>query len=30
MYRLARIRLAGIGPVDARFDKPSPDAPRSR
>jgi hypothetical protein len=27
MYRLARIRLAGVGPADARFDKPSPDAP---
>jgi hypothetical protein len=26
MYRLARIRLAGVGPADARFDKPSPDA----
>lgn len=26
MYRIARIRLAGVGPVDARFDKPSPDA----
>lgn len=26
MYRLARMRLAGVGPADARFDKPSPDA----
>lgn len=27
MYRLGRIRLAGVGPADARFDRPSPDAP---
>lgn len=27
MYRLARIRAAGVGPPDARFDRPSPDAP---
>lgn len=26
MYRLSRIRLSGVGPVDARFDRPSPDA----
>lgn len=26
MYRLARIRVAGAGPIDARFDKPSPEA----
>lgn len=26
MYRLARIRAAGVGPPDARFDRPSPDA----
>lgn len=26
MFRIARIRLAGVGPADARFDKPSPDA----
>lgn len=26
MYRLARIRLSGVGPPDARFDRPSPDA----
>lgn len=25
MYRISRIRLAGVGPTDARFDKPSPD-----
>jgi hypothetical protein len=27
MYRISRIRLAGVGPADARFDKPSPDTP---
>lgn len=27
MYRLARILVAGVGPADARFDKPSPDSP---
>lgn len=26
MFRIARIRLAGVGPTDARFDKPSPEA----
>ncbi len=26
MYRIARIRCAGIGPADARFDRPGPDA----
>ena len=25
MYRLARIRATGIGPADARFDRPSPE-----
>ena len=27
MYRISRIRFAGVGPADARFDKPSPDMP---
>lgn len=27
MYRIARIRAAGIGPADARYDRPAPDAP---
>ncbi len=27
MYRISRIRLAGVGPPDARYDRPSPDAP---
>lgn len=27
MYRISRIRLSGVGPADARYDRPSPDAP---
>lgn len=27
MYRIARIRMSGIGPTDARYDRPGPDAP---
>jgi hypothetical protein len=26
MFRIARLRLAGVGPADARFDKPSPES----
>lgn len=27
MYRISRVRMAGVGPPDARFDRPSPDSP---
>lgn len=26
MYRIARIRMSGIGPADARYDRPGPDS----
>jgi len=26
MYRISRIRMSGVGPPDARFDRPSPDS----